>query len=593
MPASATPGLGYFLSRNRTRGRGNSDHRRARAIAARLLAAGLLGASQLSPAFAHGGNDHGSEGGQRPGDGTELLTIQPRAIPRTRGLYEVWLSDQANTGGLSLTAPNGSYGGKIRIYDAFDLERPTPIDNPLVLDVSTDLFPTALSTTQAHVSRMHGILPSPDSRFMALNFVASGHLGIVDGQSKKSVCLFRTTKTSTGHQNHMSFWSPKGDKLILANQNGRILERVDVVRDASGAVREFVFNASASLDFVGGSNRILDQPVAVDMDGVHGIGCRIEGAVADGQPTLTPSGQPKQSPLRPLNSVICPIPSSTGKHVFASLGGGGMFVVDIQATPMQITADYDLSTVNAAGCGGVEAGGFMHLATGTPGPNLSEFTVYRFGLDYPSAPAFSPPNSPAPLAVWADPDNGKLLPGSNRDAHGMALADDGLHVFDRVRNNVEVFPIQAPWDQLQPAYSYDLTRSGQCGTTAGSSTTNDPTPDLGDISPDGETIYIALRGPYPLTVSHAASGSCPGLGIIRRDPTTQEWTLAHVLPSTVLDYGQTRNNSDPHAVILRRNTSVPGPLPGLGVGLAVAFSRRLRRRISLRGGAAAGGSRPG
>ena len=89
------------------------------------------------------------------------------------------------------------------------------------------------------------------------------------------------------------------------------------------------------------------------------------------------------------------------------------------------------------------------------------------------------------------------------------------------------------------------------------------------------------------------ASATPGLGIIRRDPTTQEWTLAHVLPSTVLDDGQTRNNSDPHAVILRRNTSVPGPLPGLGVGLAVAFSRRLRRRISLRGGAAAGGSRPG
>jgi hypothetical protein len=49
---------------------------------------------------------------------------------------------------------------------------------------------------------MHGILPSPDNRYMALNFVASGHLGIVDGESKKAVCLFRTTRTNTGRQNH-------------------------------------------------------------------------------------------------------------------------------------------------------------------------------------------------------------------------------------------------------------------------------------------------------------------------------------------------------------------------------------------------------
>lgn len=538
------------------------------------------------PAGAHGGGlsdpptpDHEiDEDHHDPGPNTK--PILPR---KTRGAYEVWLSDQANTMGITALIPNGTHGGQIRIYDSADLELTTPINNPLILDVSRDLFPDADSKTGAHVSRMHGILPSPDNRYMALNFVTSGHLGIVDGETKKPVCLFRTTQTSTGRQNHMSFWSPSGNQLILANQNGRILERVDVKRNGNGTISDFIFNAAASLDFVGGAGRILSQPTAVDMDLGGSINCKVEHTVANNQPTTTPNNQPKQAPgLRPLNSVICPIPSSTGKHVFATLGGGGMFVVDILATPMAIVAEYDLSVVNAAGCGGIESNGYMHLATGTPGPNISEFTVYRFGLDYPSGPQANSPNTPGPVAVWKDPDNKKVagvdLPaGGNRDAHGMVVSGKELHQFDRIRNVVEVFKMEAPWDQLQPDSTYDLTASGECGTTDGTTKTNDPTPDLGDVSPNGETIYMALRGPMPLTISHAAAGSCPGLGIIRKDPLTQSWTLAAVLPSSVLNHSGTINLSDPHAVIVRR--TVPGPLPLLGAGMAYGLSRRLRQRV--------------
>ncbi|MEB3259950.1 MAG: hypothetical protein VKP63_04900 [Cyanobacteriota bacterium] len=538
-----------------------------------------------APSLAHG------DGHSEPSpidDGTVLdhldqfPILQPGSPWITRGSYEIWLSDQANTLGLTSTSPTGSHGGQIRIYDSADLERPTPNHRPLILDVTKDLFPDADTTTKAHVSRIHGIMPSPDNRYMALNFVASGHLGIVDGETKKSVCLFRTTQTSTGRQNHMSFWSPTGSQIIVANQNGRILERVDVRRNSSGSVTDFIFNAAASLDLIGGPGRILSEPMAVGMS--SGINCTVDNKVANNQPTVTPNNLPKQAPgIRPLNTIICPIPSSTGKHVFASLGGGGMFVVDVQATPMAIVGEYDLSTMNAAGCGGMESNRFMHLSTGTPGPNVSEFTVYRYGVDYPSAPFFNAPNTPEPVAVWEDPDNGKIaggdIPaGGNRDAHGMALAGDELHQFDRIRNVVEVFKMQPPWDQMTPAETYDLTASGACGTTTGTTKINDPTPDLGDVSPDGKTIYMALRGPYPLTISHAASGSCPGLGIIRKNPTTLQWELSAVLPSTILDHTATRNMSDPHAVIVRH--VVPGPLPLLGVGLTLGWSRRLRQQIS-------------
>lgn len=46
--------------------------------------------------------------------------------------YEIWMSDQGNTQGITVTNPKGSYGGKVRIYSSKDLEKNPPINNPLV-----------------------------------------------------------------------------------------------------------------------------------------------------------------------------------------------------------------------------------------------------------------------------------------------------------------------------------------------------------------------------------------------------------------------------------------------------------------------------
>ena len=361
--------------------------------AGRALLIGLLTFGLLQPSWA---DDSGTPGGGSHDDDHDHDHPPSLLLPsaKTRGAYELWLSDQANTAGFSQTVLTGTHGGKIRIYDAADLLLKKPINNPFVLDVTADLFPTANLTTAAHVARIHGILPSPDHRYMALNFVSSGHLGIVDGSSKKPVCLFRTTGTNTGRQNHMSFWTPNGNHIIVGNQNGKLLERVDVIRGASGAVKEFVFNANASVDLVGGPGRITAQPIAVAVDPSNGIGCRVQGSVQDNQPTLTPFNLPKQSGQRPNNTVICPIPSSSGKHAFTTLGGGGMFVIDVRSAPMAIVAEYDKTRINAAGCGGIESKSYMHMNTGTSAANKSEFSVYRFGIDYPDAPNYLPANTP-------------------------------------------------------------------------------------------------------------------------------------------------------------------------------------------------------
>ncbi len=350
-----------------------------------------------------------------------LILFSKQTYARNSG-YEVWLSDQGNTQEITTSSPNGLYGGKVRIYDSADLKQNPPINRPLVLDVVTDLFPNAAATTGANVNRIHGIIPTPDHKYMTLNFVASGHLGIVDGQTKKPVCLFRTSETNTGRQNHMSTISPDGTKILIANQSGRMLERVDIQKNANQKVTGFNYDAAASLDLVGGAGRISAQPLAVDYNAEDNITCNVTGYVADGQPSTTPNNNPKQALLiRPNNSVICPVISDNGRHAYTTLGGGGMFVVDITTAPMKIVAEYDLNVVRAAGCGGRSANGFMMLNTGTSAPDLSEFTLYRFSQSYPQAPNYYLPNHPLPIAVWADPDNGKIIHGNNRDAHGMVI----------------------------------------------------------------------------------------------------------------------------------------------------------------------------
>jgi hypothetical protein len=310
------------------------------------------------------------------------------------------------------------------------------------------------------------------------------------------------------------------------------------------------------------------------MNGSDGISCTVSGTVADGQSTTTPTGALKQGAGvgRPNTTLVCPIVASNSVHSYATLAGGGMFVIDITKSPMAIVAEYSNTVVRDAGCGGIEASGYMHLNVGTSTafPDQSEFTVYRFDVgDFPAAPGFNAANTPAPFATFADADNGKdcstdatCAEDHNRDAHGMALVRNVvsgtpryIHQFDRIRNNTEVFKMAPPWNTFKHEGTYTLEGSGTCGMTAGATGADDPTPDLGDLSvagaPDGGRIYVALRGPVPVTIGHAAAGSCPGLGVVTLSDNRKSGTLTDVLETPVTLNGAGANISDPHAAIVR------------------------------------------
>jgi hypothetical protein len=200
---------------------------------------------------------------------------------------------------------------------------------------------------------------------------------------------------------------------------------------------------------------------------------------------------------------------------------------------MRILAEYDRDTVHGNGCGGVEAGGGMYVNSGGgTAANLAEFDVYRFPLDgYDPA---NPPNMPAPRLIFTDDGSGE------RDSHGMLATrhDHHLWVADRDANVFEVFEIASG----AHANTIPLTGAGS----------DDPAPDLMDVAPSGNRVFVSLRGPNPLTGDpHASTGATPGLMVLQVTEDGGNGVVKSILPVSNMDAGGVER-ADPHAVRVRR-----------------------------------------
>ena len=135
--------------------------------------------------------------------------------------------------------------------------------------------------------------------------------------------------------------------------------------------------------------------------------------------------------------------------------------------------------------------------------NMSEFDVYAFTLADFRMPAaavctFERPNMPAAKLVVSQDDR------HHTDAHGVTLTKHGryLWVSDRVGNRIVV--IETATDQVVDEFSLVGTLS------------DDPSPDLLALSPEGSHVFSAFRGLLPLSGDpHASTGSTPGVGVIK------------------------------------------------------------------------------
>lgn len=386
-----------------------------------------------------------------------MLLIGSTAAAGAREPFETWLVDQSNSQGLA-------YGGAIYIYDGEDLTDHDPSDAvpAEVIDLGGTVASLCLTATGANPVRPHMLAFSSRDTHAALTFVASGHVVFFDARTRAPLACFRTEPGVGGaRQAHASWPTPDDRYLLVANQNGKKLERIRTDYEHNAFVQEPV----ATLDLAG---------------------------------CTTPNGLPCQSPdLRPDNAPICPV--TTTRHngpAFVSLRGGGMFVVDWRTTPMTIVGEYDRNNVPANGCGFIEARRWIFgNGGGATASNLDQFTVYRVPT---SGHALgNPPNAPVVQLLFNDDS-------PERDAHGVGLSRHGrfLWVGDRDGNVAEVF------DTATGAYvaTVDLT----------SSFSADPTPDLFASSPDRKWFFVSTRGPNPLTGDpHSSLGADPGVLIIR------------------------------------------------------------------------------
>lgn len=406
--------------------------------------------------------------------------------------FEVWLVDQSNS-------PELSYGGKIYIYEGSNLmgKNLDKVKPASVIDVSAETSQMCLNETGANPVRPHMLLFNSNNSHAILSFVASGHVVIYDAAKQTPVACIRTTPGVDGiTQAHAAFPSPDNSYILLANQNGKLLERIDTDYK----------NNSYTLN----TNSTLNLATCVT---ANNVACQLAN-------------------VRPDNAPICPIiPDSSSDLVFVTLRGGGMFVVDPKSNPISILAEYDMKTVKGNGCGGVEAKGNMYMNSGggTSG-QLYGFDIYRFPLkNYKQS---NPVNTPRPLVTFADNSAG-------RDSHGMTVTNQDRFVWvaDRGQKKIEMISV----DSDQRVNTIDLIASGDIK----------PTPDLLDISPSGNRVFMSLRGPTPLSADpHVSLGPIPGLGVIQVSQNGRNGTLAGIIPISNMGADKVEH-ADAHAIRVR------------------------------------------
>lgn len=405
--------------------------------------------------------------------------------------FEVWLIDQSD-------ATGHTFGGTIHIYDGDDLiddaaATATPAD---VLDLSAQTSTLCMASTGANPVRPHMLFFNSTHSHGILSFVTSGHVVIFNAETRAPVaCLRSSAGVGDERQAHAATPAPDDTYILVANQNGKLLERIDT----DYATETFTLNAEAMINLA-----TCVTP--------HGAAC-------------------EDVDLRPDNAPIVAVVDSSSTLGFITLRGGGLFVVDPNATPMRILAEYDRATVHGNGFAGVEAAGSMYVNSGGgSATHMHGFAVY--GLPLSGYNTVNGPNTPAPELLYSDEVG-------DRDSHGLALTADGdvLWVLDRTQNVAEVFDTETG----ARINTVDLNFGGPAGLA----------PDLADVSPSGDHVFVSLRGPNPLSGDpHASTGSTPGLGVISVTEHGVRGVLEYVVPIHNLDAGGVER-ADAHGIRVR------------------------------------------
>lgn len=469
-------------------------HRPSRTVAAAAAAVSVVVAAVVGAASA------GAHDGDQLHDTTYPLPPVTSAGPVSgaytnvdkRDQHEVWLVDQSDTG----TAEDGArFGGRIHIYDGAGLRKATPAVDAEVVELGGATADLCRATTGANPVRPHMIYFNAAQSHAVLSFVVSGHVVIFAADTREPLACFRSAVgAGNARQAHAAVPTPDERFIIVANQNGKRVERIRTDY-ASGT---FAQEPGAALD------------------------------LASGQ---TPGGGPVETPgdpaLRPDNAPICPFVPSTGYPAFISLRGGGLLAVDPYTTPMRIVAEYPATEVARDGCGFTESQGWVYGNGGRTAGTQSGWFVYRVPVGGPEL--WNPVAQPAVEVVEQD-ERGP------RDAHGMVTVRDRyVWALDRSAHVLQVY--QGRTGKAEPTVNL---RSRWASA---------PAPDIAAVAPDGRAVYATTRGPNPLSGAHAAVGDAPGLLVLEVRKDGREGVVrGHVAVSNQVAGSE---RADPHGLAVR------------------------------------------
>jgi hypothetical protein len=167
-----------------------------------------------------------------------------------------------------------------------------------------------------------------------------------------------------------------GSYIIISNLEGKAIERINVYRDVGGTITNVEFDKTATIGL--GKNMVKTDD-ATFFKGTNAFGNPLIGSIVGAYTTtglanLTPNGFCKENGCvggvngpsggRPNTAPICPLVSAASNRIYTTMSGGGLFVIDISTTPMQIIGEYGNQVVYGAGCGGSVVNGTMYINSG-------------------------------------------------------------------------------------------------------------------------------------------------------------------------------------------------------------------------------------
>src|SRR5262245_44434318 len=242
--------------------------------------------------------------------------------------YEVWLTDQSDTGKESV--------GFLYIYDGAQLAaNPMSAKPTMTIDFAGEVNKLCEDATKKVVRRPHMLFFTKDQSHAIVSFL-SGHVLFMDAATKKpEACL------SMGKNVHAAWPTPDQKMAIAAN----IAEKKFIRIWTDYAAHKYTFDPEKDVMNL--------------------------AALESGE--------------RPDTSPICPITEASSKYAFVTLRGGGLLVVEVTSIPMKVVATLDNNQIHPAGCGGIQVGDTMYINSGGGWP-IAPLSYDVYALDTSNLP---------------------------------------------------------------------------------------------------------------------------------------------------------------------------------------------------------------